>query len=61
VREAVLRTKDVGAMLDEIEEIDKQQMTSLAQQHNEKGLEEKKAKLHSSVHSVVAYYVSPCY
>ena len=60
VREAVLRMKDVGQMLDEIEEIEKLQMTSLGSDPmpNEKGLEEKKAKLHSSVHRVAAYYVS---
>ena len=60
VREAVLRMKDVGQMLDEIEEIEKLQMTSLGSDPmpNEKGLEEKKAKLHASVHRVAAYYVS---
>lgn len=60
VREAVLRMKDVGQMLDEIEEIEKIQMTSLGTETlpNEKGLEEKKEKLHATIHRVSQYYVS---
>lgn len=60
VRDAVLRTKDVAQMLEEIEEIEKLQMTSVSSEPvvNDKGLEEKKAKLHSSVHRVAAFYVS---
>ena len=49
VREAVLRMKDVGQMLAEIEEIEEQELRNFGQpQHNEKGLEEKKSKLHAS-------------
>lgn len=51
--------KDVGQMLAEIEEIEEQELKSFGQpQHNEKGLEEKKAKLHASIHRVARYYVS---
>ena len=50
--------KDVGQMLAEIEEIEEQELKSFGQpQHNEKGLEEKKAKLHASIHRVARYYV----
>lgn len=59
MREAVLRMKDVGQMLAEIEEIEEQELKSFGQpQHNEKGLEEKKSKLHASIHRVARYYVS---
>ena len=61
MREAVLRMKDVGQMLQEIEEIERQELENLGQtQHNEKGLEEKKGKLHASIHRVARYYVSAC-
>ena len=52
--------KDVGQMLDEIEEIEKIQMTSLGEEPlpNEKGLEEKKGKLHATIYRVSQYYVS---
>lgn len=59
VREAVLRMKDVGQMLKEIEEIEEQELKNFGQmQFNEKGLEEKKSKLHASIHRVARYYVS---
>ena len=58
VREAVLRMKDVGELLKEIEEIEEQELRSFGQtQYNEKGLEEKKIKLHASIHRVARYYV----
>lgn len=51
--------KDVGQMLNEIEEIEEQELKNFGQpQYNEKGLEEKKAKLHASIHRVARYYVS---
>lgn len=51
--------KDVGQMLAEIEEIEEQELKNFGQpQHNEKGLEEKKSKLHASIHRVARYYVS---
>lgn len=51
--------KDVGQMLKEIEDIDRQELENLGQpQFNEKGLEEKKSKLHASIHRVARYYVS---
>jgi hypothetical protein len=51
--------KDVGQMLAEIEEIEEQELQNFGQpQHNEKGLEEKKIKLHASIHRVARYYVS---
>lgn len=50
--------KDVGQMLKEIEEIEQQELENLGQpQYNEKGLEEKKTKLHASIHRVARYYV----
>ena len=59
MREAVLRMKDVGQMLKEIEEIEQQELENMGHtQHNEKGLEEKKSKLHASIHRVSRYYVS---
>lgn len=59
MREAVLRMKDVGQMLAEIEEIERQELENLGQpRHNEKGLEEKKSKLHASIHRVARFYVS---
>ena len=58
MREAVLRMKDVGQMLKEIEEIEEQELRQFGPQHNEKGLEEKKSKLHASIHRVARYYVS---
>lgn len=60
MREAVLRMKDVGQMLKEIEEIEQQELETLGgqPQYNEKGLEEKKEKLHASIHRVACYYVS---
>ncbi len=59
VREAVLRMKDVGQMLQEIEDVERQELETLGQtQFNEKGLEEKKIKLHASIHRVARYYVS---
>jgi len=59
VREAVLRMKDVGQMLQEVEEIERQELENFGQpQFNEKGLEEKKSKLHASIHRVARYYVS---
>ena len=58
VREAVLRMKDVGQMLKEIEEIEEQELRQFGPQHNEKGQEEKKSKLHASIHRVARYYVS---
>lgn len=50
--------KDVGQMLKEIEEIEEQELRQFGPQHNEKGLEEKKSKLHASIHRVARYYVS---
>lgn len=51
--------KDVGQMLKEIEEIEEQELRNFGQpQHNEKGLEEKKIKLHASIHRVARFYVS---
>lgn len=52
--------KDVGKMLEEIEEIEKIEIESLggAPQPNEKGLLEKKRKLHGTIHRVAQYYVS---
>ncbi len=52
--------KDVGVLLEEIEEIEKLQMTSVTSDPLpiDRGLEEKKEKLHQSVHRVAAYYVS---
>ncbi len=60
VREAVLKMKDVAELLEEIEEIEKLQMTSVTANPvpNDRGLEEKKEKLHMSVNRVAAYYVS---
>lgn len=50
--------KDVGQMLKEIEDIEEQELKSFGQtQYNEKGLEEKKSKLHASIHRVARYYV----
>ena len=52
--------KDVGQMLEEIEEIEKIEIETLggAPQPNEKGLQEKKRKLHGTIHRVAQYYVS---
>lgn len=51
--------KDVGQMLKEIEDIEEQELKTFGQiQYNEKGLEEKKIKLHASIHRVARYYVS---
>ena len=59
VREAVLRMKDPAQMLAEIEEIEKQETEALTDPlPNEKGLQEKKRKLHSSIDRVLKYWVS---
>lgn len=59
VREAVLRMKDPQQILLEIEEIEKVEgELGTAPLPNEKGLQEKKRKLHAQLHRVVSYYVS---
>lgn len=59
VREAVLRMKDPQQLLMEIEEIEKMEgELGTAPLPNEKGLQEKKRKLHSHLNRVVMYYVS---
>lgn len=58
MREAVLRMKDVGELLKEVEEIEKQEIESESNpQPTDKGLQEKKRKLHATIHRVAAYYV----
>ena len=59
MREAVLRMKDPVALLQEIEEIEKAESelppTALP---NEKGLLDKKRKLHGNLDRIVKYWVS---
>ena len=51
--------KDPGELLVEIEEIEKLEAESVADpQPNEKGLAEKKRKLHCTLDRVLKYYVS---
>ena len=51
--------KDVGELLKEVEEIEKQEIESESNpQPTDKGLQEKKRKIHSTIHRVAAYYVS---
>ena len=51
--------KDVGELLKEVEEIEKQEIESESNpQPTDKGLLEKKRKLHSTIHRVAQYYVS---
>ena len=58
MRESVLRMKDVGELLKEVEEIEKQEIESESNpQSTDKGLQEKKRKLHATIHRVAAYYV----
>ena len=58
MREAVLRMKDVSELLKEVEEIEKQEIESESNpQPTDKGLLEKKRKLHATIHRVAAYYV----
>ena len=53
--------KDVGELLTEVEEIEKQEIESESNpQPTDKGLLEKKRKLHATIHRVAQYYVSMC-
>ena len=53
-----MRMKDVGELLKEVEEIEKQEIESESNpQPTDKGLQEKKRKLHATIHRVAAYYV----
>ena len=50
--------KDVSELLKEVEEIEKQEIESESNpQPTDKGLLEKKRKLHATIHRVAAYYV----
>lgn len=61
VREAVLRMKDPIVILKEIEEIEKAESELISGSSeplpNEKGLLEKKRKLHSNLDRIVKYWV----
>ena len=51
--------KDVGELLKEVEEIEKQEIESESNpQPTDKGLLEKKRKIHGTIHRVAQYYVS---
>ena len=64
VREAVLRMKDPIVILKEIEEIETAESEAIAAATdslplpNEKGLLEKKRKLHSNLDRIIKYWVS---
>ena len=60
MREAVLRMKDPIVLLQEIEEIEKSEgeMAGGEPLPNEKGLLEKKRKLHGNLDRIVKYWVS---
>ncbi len=50
--------KDVGELLNEVEEIEKQEIEAESNPlPTDKGLQEKKRKLHATIHRVAAYYV----
>ena len=50
--------KDVSELLKEVEEIEKQEIEAESNpQPTDKGLLEKKRKLHATIHRVAAYYV----
>ena len=51
--------KDVGELLKEVEEIEKQEIESESNPlPTDKGLLEKKRKIHGTIHRVAQYYVS---
>ena len=59
MREAVLKMKDVGELLKEVEEVEKQEVEAeTTPLPTDKGLQEKKRKLHATIHRVAQYYVS---
>ena len=56
VREAVLRSKDPEVILQELEELEKTEAETEVEAAIEKGLEEKKRKLHSQMDRVLKYW-----